>query len=153
MKLTELITPASIVVPMVSKDKNAAISELVQHLSGSDRLSDPKQLLDAVFEREAKRSTGIGNGIAIPHGKSPACKDLVIAIGKPAEPVQFDAIDKKPVWLIVLFGSAPEQVGVHIQVLASISRIMNIEKNRAAFRTASNAQSLYDALLEADKTP
>lgn len=151
MKLTDIITPSTVLVPMTSKDKTAAIGELVALLAGTDKLTDPKPLLDAVLQREAVRSTGIGNGLAIPHGKSPACKELIIAVGKPAEPIPFAAIDNKPVWMIVLLGSPPEQAGAHIQALARISRIMMIEKNRAALHTAADSQALYNALVEADK--
>jgi len=148
MRLTEILKPANIKVPLSSKTKSEAIGELVQVLAVSGDIADAKKVLDAVLEREATRTTGIGNGLAIPHGKCTGTKDLVMAIGKAAEPIDFQAIDGRPVTLIWLLGSPPDKTGQHIHALARISRLMTIDKFRQSVAGAQTAQELYDLIVQ-----
>jgi len=120
---------------------------MVGILADAKEVKDASVLLNSVLEREATRTTGIGNGLAIPHGKCAGVDHLVVAIGKPAEPIDFDSIDKRPVSLIVLLASPPEQTGPHIQALARISRLMNVDAFRHAMRTATSAQQIFDAVV------
>jgi len=147
MRLMDILKVNHIKVPLVAKDKKAAIGELVGVLADAHELKDPNLLLTSVLEREATRTTGIGNGLAIPHGKCAGVDHLVIAIGKPETPIDFEAIDGRPVNLIVLLASPPDQTGPHIQALARISRLMTVDTFRQAMRTATSAQQIYDALV------
>jgi len=144
--LTEILDLACVVVPMQAGDKRAAIEELVNVLAEHGKTTDRAKLLAAVMEREATRSTGIGNGLAIPHGKSSSVSDLVMAIGKPAKPIDFESVDGKPVTLIVLLASPLDQTGPHIQALARISRLMTIEPFRLRLLAADSAATLYATL-------
>src|SRR5881394_726483 len=136
MRLTEILKPENIKVPLEAKTKNEAIAELVQVLASSGVVTDPKKVLDAVLEREATRTTGIGNGLAIPHGKCAGTKDLVMAIGKAGTPIDFQAIDGRPVSIIWMLASPPDKTGPHIHALARISRLMTIDKFRVALAGA-----------------
>jgi fructose-specific phosphotransferase system IIA component len=147
MRLTEILKPENIKVPLEAKTKNDAIAELVQVLASSGQVTDPKKVLDAVLEREATRTTGIGNGLAIPHGKCPGTKDLVMAIGKPAQPIDFQSIDGRPVSVIWMLASPPEKTGPHIHALARISRLMTIDKFQQALRLAKTPQEVFDAIV------
>jgi fructose-specific phosphotransferase system IIA component len=147
MRLTDSLKLSQIKVPLVATDKKSAIAEMVQVLADAGQLKDQKLLLDSVLEREATRTTGIGNGLAIPHGKCAGVDHLVLAIGKPEKPINFDSIDGRPVNLIVLLASPPDQTGPHIQALARISRLMTVETFRHAMRTATTAQEIYDAVV------
>src|SRR6195256_5044577 len=118
MRLTDILKPQNIKVPLEAHAKNDAITELVNLLATNGEIADAKKVLDAVLEREATRPTGIGNGLAIPHGKSTAAKGLVMAFGKAGTPVDFQAIDGRPVTLIWLLTSPPDQTGPHIHALA-----------------------------------
>src|SRR5206468_9014918 len=100
-----------------------------------------------VLDREATRTTGIGNGLAIPHGKCSGTDHLVMAIGKPAQPIDFQAIDGRPVNIIWLLNSPPDKTGPHIHALARISRLMTIEKFRAALAAAQTPQEVFDAVV------
>lgn len=148
MRLTEILKPQNIQVPLVAKNKTEAISELVTLLSTTGEVKNSKQVLDAVLEREATRTTGIGNGLAIPHGKCTGVDHLVMAIGRPGTPIDFQAIDGRPVNLIWLLASPPDQTGPHIHALARISRLMTIDKFRAALAAAKSSQELYDAIIQ-----
>jgi mannitol/fructose-specific phosphotransferase system IIA component (Ntr-type) len=116
-------------------------------LAEAKEVKDQQVLLNSVLEREATRTTGIGNGLAIPHGKCNGVDHLVVAIGKPAAPIDFESIDGRPVNLIVLLASPPDQTGPHIQALARISRLMNVDAFRQAMRAATTSQQIYDAVV------
>jgi len=92
MILTEILQPACVKAPLESGDKESAITELVDLLAENGSLLDRDSVLEAVLIREQTRSTGIGSGIAIPHGKCDAVKELVMAIGIAARPIDFDSI-------------------------------------------------------------
>ncbi|HEY1686810.1 MAG TPA: PTS sugar transporter subunit IIA [Tepidisphaeraceae bacterium] len=146
MRLTETLKVKNILVPLIAKTKTEAIRELVDLLAANGEITDAKKVLDSVLEREATRSTGIGNGLAIPHGKCAGVKDVVMAIGKAATPIDFQSIDGRPVSLIWLLSSPPDQTGPHIRALASISRLMQIDKFRQTLAQATTAQQIYDAV-------
>ncbi len=147
MRLTEILKPENIKVPLAAKTKTEAIAELVQVLADNHQITDPKKVLDAVLEREATRTTGIGNGLAIPHGKCPGTPELVMAIGKPAQPIDFQSIDGRPVSVIWMLTSPPDKTGPHIHALARISRLMTIDKFQTALRAAKTSQEVYDAIV------
>ena len=147
MRLIEILKPANIKIPLEAKTKAEAIGELVKVLAASGDVTDSKKVLDAVLEREATRTTGIGNGLAIPHGKCAGTKDLVMAIGRAATPIDFQAIDGRPVSIIWMLASPPDKTGPHIHALARISRLMTIDKFRAALLQAKTAQEAYDIII------
>ena len=152
MRLSEILKPQNIKVPLEAKTKSDAIAELVNLLATNGEVVDPKQVLDAVLDREATRTTGIGNGLAIPHGKCTGTDHLVMAIGRPSQPIDFQAIDGRPVNLIWLLTSPPDKTGPHIHALARISRLMTIEKFRAALAAAKTAQEMYDVIVQQEST-
>ena len=152
MRLTEILKPTNIKVPLEAANKTDAISELVKMLAANNELSDPKKVLDAVLDREATRTTGIGNGLAIPHGKCTGTDHLVMAIGRPATPIDFQAIDGRPVNLIWLLSSPPDKTGPHIHALARISRLMTIDRFRQALQAATTAQEIYDQIVKQENS-
>ena len=148
MRLVEILKPANIKIPLESKTKAEAIGELVSVLEASGDVTDKKKVLDAVLEREATRTTGIGNGLAIPHGKCSGTKDLVMAIGRAAEPIDFQAIDGRPVNIIWMLASPPDKTGPHIHALARISRLMTMDKFRVALAGAKTGQEMWDIISQ-----
>ncbi len=150
MKLTDLITPECVVAPTTATDKQGVIDELVDVLAAQGKVSNAAALKEAVWTREQTRTTGIGHGLAIPHGKSDSLSDMVMAIGKPAEPIDFEAIDGKPVQLIVLLASRPDQTSDHIQALARVSRLHMQAEFRSKIYEAESAAEIYALLLEAE---
>ena len=151
MKLTEILSAACVRVPLKAEDKTAAITELIDLLDEQGKLGDRDAVLGAVLDREKTRSTGIGNGLAVPHGKCDGCGDLVMALGKPAAPIDFESSDGKPVELIVLLASPPDQTGPHIQALARISRLMLMDDFRGRIREATTAGDIFAAVAEQDQ--
>jgi len=148
MRLSEILKVQNIKLPLDAANKTDAITELVNVLAANHEIADGKKVLDSVLEREATRTTGIGNGLAIPHGKTDGTRDLVMAIGKPATPIDFQAIDGRPVTIIWLLSSPPDKTGLHIRALANISRMMTIDRFRAALNSAKSPQEIYDAIAQ-----
>ena len=147
MRLTDILKPTNIRVPLQAKVKNEAIAELVNMLAENGEVTDPKKVLESVLDREATRTTGIGNGLAIPHGKCTGTDHLVMAIGRPATPIDFQSIDGRPVNLIWLLTSPPDKTGPHIHALARISRLMTIDRFRQSLTSAQSAKEIYDAIV------
>lgn len=152
MELSSILTPDRIRVPLAATDKLGVITQLIDLLSETGGLRDRDAALDAVLKREAERTTGIGYGLAIPHGKTDGCDRLVMAAGKPAQPVDFQSLDGRPVTFVVLLLSPPDQTGPHIQALAKISRLMNIEQFRKAVDAAASAADLHQAIAKHEAT-
>ena len=146
MILTQILQPDCIKVPVESRDKEAVITELVDLLDANDLLLDRDSTLDAVLTRERIQSTGTGAGIAIPHGKCDAVKELVMAIGIAHEPIEFDSIDGKPVTIVILLVSPTNQTGLHIQTLATISRLMLNEEFRHQLENVTRPDEIYELL-------
>ena len=147
MRLTEILKPQNIKVPVLAKVKTEAIAELISLLADNGEVVDPKKVLDSVLEREATRTTGIGNGLAIPHGKCNGTDHLVMAIGRPQTPIDFQAIDGRPVTIIWMLASPPDKTGPHIHALARISRLMTIDKFRHALLGAKDAKEAFDIIV------
>lgn len=148
MNLASIVSENCVKVPLEADGKRAAIDELVDLLVADGRAADGEPLKEAVWTREQTRTTGIGHGLAIPHGKCSGLSSLAMAIGKPAVPMDFEAIDGKPVQLIVLLASPPDRTSDHIQALARISRLMTMEAFRERIYAAETAADVYALLKE-----
>ncbi len=146
MLLTQILKQNCIKVPLEGKDKESVITELVELLDANGMLLDKEVVLEAVFTREQTRSTGIGSGIAIPHGKCKAVKELVMALGIANDGIDFASVDGKPVIIVILLVSPSDQTGPHIQALARISKLMLDEEFRESLGKAGSSDELYELL-------
>lgn len=151
MNLLDILSPQCVISPLVAPDKRGVIDELVDCLAAAGRVKDAKGLKEAVWTREQTRTTGIGNGLAIPHGKSPSMLGVAMAIGRPARPMDFEAIDGQPVRLIVLLASPPDRTTDHIQALARISKLISMNEFRERIYGASSPAEIYDLLKTHEK--
>lgn len=151
MNLLDILSPSTIKVPLENSDKKAVIFELVDLLAAARKIREPDELKRVVWEREKQRTTGIGEGLAIPHGKSRCSDELVMAIGKPQEPIDFDSIDRRPVRLVVLLASPPERTADHIQALGKISRMMSDPATRIAAYNAETAEELFELFVQTQR--
>ena len=146
MDLVELLDRGCIKATLQADNKNDAIRELIDLLAENGALADPAAALQAVLEREKVRSTGIGQGIALPHGKYPHGRKPVIAIGLKPDGLDFDSIDGRPVDIMVLMVSPSNQVAQHIQALARISRFLSFDEFRKNLRKATTADEIYEVV-------
>ena len=146
MTLTQILQPACVKVPLEGKDKKSIINELVDLLDANGLLLDRNVALEAVLAREQTRSTGIGSGIAIPHGKCKAVKELVMTLGIANQPIDFASVDGKPVTIVILLVSPTDQTGPHIQALARISRLMLDTQFKQGLEKAASAEQAYELI-------
>jgi fructose-specific phosphotransferase system IIA component len=150
--LSDLLTPDRIKIPLVSRAKEALLHELVELVGETTEVSDLDDVLRAVREREEVLSTGIGNGVAIPHGKSSAVADLALVAGVTGEPVDFEALDGRPVSLFFLLVGPESAAGQHVKALSRISRLLRRDSFRGRLEEARSAEDFYQVLREAELT-
>jgi len=148
MNITSILMKNCVRVPLMASEKTAAITELVDCLDANGLLCDRDAVLGAVMAREQTRSTGIGLGLAVPHGKSTGCQELVMSVGKPAVPIDFQSPDGRPCSFIVLLASPIDKTGPHIQALASVSRMWQSDGFRIAVMKAETPDNLYTIIKE-----
>jgi fructose-specific phosphotransferase system IIA component len=148
MILTQILQPECVKVPLAGTDKESVIRELVDLLDSNKLLADKNEVLQAVLGRENTRSTGIGSGIAIPHGKCKGVRELVMAMGVSPRGIDFQSIDGKPVYIFVLLASPIDKTGPHIQALARISRLMLDEDFKNKLQSSASAEQLYNLISE-----
>ena len=145
MALIDLIEESVVRVPLAAVGKDAAIRELVDTLVSVGKILDAETAYRAVLDREAKGSTALEEGIAVPHGKTLAARELTIAIGISAAGVEFGSMDGKPTRLFFLLLAPPDKAGPHIEALAEIARMSRSKAfcaSLAACRTPSEVVRL-----------
>jgi fructose-specific phosphotransferase system IIA component len=148
MLLTEILSPQHVKVPLTADTKEGVIRELMETLAAGGAVTDLPAAIQSVLDREKTRTTGIGSGLAIPHGKTPAVRELVMAMGRTATPIDFKSIDAKPVTLVILLLSPLDKTGPHIQALARISRMFSADAFRNKVNAAPNAAEVYKLIQE-----
>jgi len=146
MSLIDLVVEDIVKIPMASNDKPDVLRELVQTLKDAGQIDDFNAVLQAVQEREDKLSTGLENGIAVPHGKTTSVPSLKLAIGIAPEGIDFDAIDRNPSKLFFLLVAPPNQAGPHVEALAEIAKLGQSKAFCKALANADNAQEVVELM-------
>ena len=136
-------------MPVLARDKNGVIAELTRHLANRWGCDYPA-LLEAVQDREAGGSTGIGFGVAIPHARSAGVPELSLVCGVSPSPVGFDSIDGEPVRLFFLIVGPPDSAGQHVKLLGRIAKLVRHEQVRRRLFDAATPHEFYNALLDAE---
>ena len=149
MRLSELLTPSRIRVPLKASDKEGVLRELVQLMLAGNG-AQAEEILGAVLERERQFPTGIGYGVAVPHGKTPALSSLVLVAGTSAVPVPYETVDGEPVRLFFLLAGPESLAGAHVKALSRISRLVRQEPVRTRLLGARTAEEFYRSLCEAE---
>ena len=145
-----MLTPDRVVVPLVARDKHGIIAELAERLvAGTGGEAD--DVVRAVEERESVLSTGIGFGVAIPHARSPAVRELAIVSGVSAAPVPYDSIDGEPVRLFFLIVGPEASAGLHVKILSRIARLVRRDGVRRHLVEARTPDEFYHVLLDAEE--
>jgi len=135
-------------LPLTAESRNECIQELVNLLDQSDILSDKEQAYNAVLEREKIMTTGVGNGLAIPHCKHNSCPTFSVALGLHPKGIDFESIDKKKAKIIFLLVGPENNPGMHIKLLSRISRLMSNDELRGQMLASKNADSIIDLIRE-----
>jgi mannitol/fructose-specific phosphotransferase system IIA component (Ntr-type) len=144
MRLRDLLDEASVKIGLESVDKEECFEELVDVLVRAGRVADRGAALRAIQDREALATTGIGEGVAVPHGKHESIPKLTAAFGTSPDGIEFDSVDGEPVHLVVLLLAGVDNPGPHVQALAEVSRLV---RTPGFFRKVSEANT-PDELLD-----
>lgn len=151
MTLLDILSAESTIVGLKSETKDGIIEELVDSLEVGDVITDRDKVLQAVLEREKIMSTGIGDGIAIPHGKSDAVVKLAAVLGTHKRGVTFEALDGEPAYVFFLLVSPANVSGPHIKALARISRLLKNEAFKRKLIEAASAEEVIQAIEAEEK--
>jgi len=146
MNLKKILTKDSILPELKADTKRGVIEEMVGLMAASGKVTDPAATIQAILAREAKMSTGMQNGIAIPHGKTDAVNQLVAAIAIHRAGVDFSAMDGKPSHIFIITLSPENRAGPHIQFLAEISRVLSRPELREKLLNAATSDEILNLL-------
>jgi len=146
LELSEFVSPQLTKAELSSTQKLDVIKELVELLDKEGYLTDADAFLKAVLEREKAGSTGIGKGIAIPHSRTAAVREVVIAVGRSTAGIEFEALDGKPVHLVFLIAAPAESGGLYLKALARLSRLLRYQEFRKKLMEAKDVQGILDVI-------
>ncbi len=149
MLLSQLLAPDRVRVPLTSRDKSNVLRELVELLVRSSGGSSD-DILHAVREREACQSTGFGHGVAIPHARTPSLPTLTLVAGQAAQPIEYGALDGKPVRLFFLLAGPETMAASQVRALARIARLMRREYVRDRLLGVGTSEAFCQAVREAE---
>jgi mannitol/fructose-specific phosphotransferase system IIA component (Ntr-type) len=155
MKLSDFVCFEATVPELQADDRDGVISELITLLDQAGRLgkAQGKEIQKEVIKREKEASTGMGKGVAVPHVKHKAVKDVVAAIGLSNIGIDFSALDKQPVYSVILLVSPAENPDRHLQAMESVFSHLQREKFRKFLRQCRTPEQIKDLVLEADEDP
>ncbi len=153
MKLSEILGDHEIKINLEAEDKMEAIEELIDLLISEHEISlrDRDHIIDVVLKRESSISTGVGSGVAIPHGTVDCNDDLVGAMGISSQGIDFDSFDGEPVYIVLLLLIPKNRFGIHIRTLANITRILNQDSIRESFRSAESPERVFEIIEQAER--
>ena len=152
MNLASMLSPKVAKVSLEGITKEEVIAELAELLVRAGLVKDRTALLDALMEREAKGSTGIGGGIAIPHARVAELNTIVLAVGISRDGVEFDAVDDKPVHLVFLLMGSISRPGQNVEALADIGCLVQVPGLYQKLVNAPDAQALIDAIATSQQS-
>jgi PTS system nitrogen regulatory IIA component len=148
--IRDLLQENLIIEELYAIDKRGVLGEFAHMLKSRNKVDNEEELLRVLLEREALGSTGIGDGVAIPHGKLPMNSDMIIAFGRSKKGVDFQAMDSRPVHLFFLLVTPEDKAGDHLKALARISRVLKNPDLRECLKTASTRQELQRLIYQED---
>jgi fructose-specific phosphotransferase system IIA component len=152
MKISDILTTNLVATGLTGSSKKEIIDEMIDLVATSPKVTDKEKVRTAIFEREEIMSTGVGNGFAIPHGKTDAVVDIVAAFAVTAEPIDYQSLDEKPVRLVFLLVGKDNLVGPHIKLLSRISRLMNKEDFRKRLLSLKTPEEIIEAFRQEEAT-
>jgi fructose-specific phosphotransferase system IIA component len=145
MQITKFLTKENVILDIKSRNKTGVIKEIASTLKNSDKLKDYDKLLKDISVREKLNTTGIGNFVAIPHARTDAVDNFIIAFGRSKKGVNFNSIDKKPAKFIAVMGT-PKNKGLneYLQLLAHLTRLLNKSSFQKSLLEAKNQQDIVN---------
>ncbi len=150
MKIDEILKKESVIADLVGKNKLEVIQEMTSCLKQNNIIKDDQALFTTLMEREKLGSTGIGENVAIPHGKSDELTQIITVFARSLGGVDFESLDQKPVHFVCMVIAPAHSTGQHLKALARISRLFKNQALREEILKAEDSNAIYSILLEKD---
>ena len=151
MKLSDILNQNHVISDLKAKDKKGVLAELVDVIVSSDPTLDKNSLVKVLLERERLGSTGIGDGVAIPHGKFQGLKHPIISIGRSRKGLDFDAMDGEAVFLFFLLVAPEDSASIHLKALAKIAKIIKSRSFRNVLMQVPTREEIYQTIIQNDE--
>ncbi len=150
MKLADILNESCVVADIKGTTKKEILSELAETLKKAKLIDDTGSVVEIIMEREKLGSTGIGDGVAIPHGKMKKLGTILCVAGRSKEGVNFDAVDRQPVHIFFLVLAPEDSASLHLKVLSRISKVLRDQSFRKKILKLTDAHDIYTNIIEAD---
>ncbi len=151
MRLTDILDPKLVLHDLKGQNKREVLNEFSALLHRNSKIRDSHEFLEVILAREALGSTGIGDGIAIPHGKLKSLNNLILSFGLSRSGIDFDAMDGKPVHIFFVLIAPEDSPGDHLKALARISRILKNRSFRERLQQQEAAEEIYNEICKEDE--
>ncbi|OIO35167.1 MAG: PTS fructose transporter subunit IIA [bacterium (Candidatus Ratteibacteria) CG_4_10_14_3_um_filter_41_18] len=151
MKIIDFLKAGAIIPDLKASDKEGLIKELVSLLEEKGEITDQEKVGNLLLEREKLGSTGIGQGIAIPHAKTDQVKQIVIAFGLSQKGLNFESLDEEPVYIIFLVLAPIDATGIHLKVLAKIARLLKDKVFRNSLKSCKDTKEIFRVIKEEEE--
>ena len=151
MKIMDFLNEEAISVDLQATDKTGVVRELVRLLKKTGGVKNEEEMAKTIMERESLGSTGIGQGVAIPHGKSNSVKEMTAAFGLSRKGVDFESLDGEPVYIFFMLVAPEDSAGPHLKALARISRLLKDKFFRDTLRGAKDVKELAKIIRQEDE--
>ena len=150
MKIDEILKKESVIADLIGDNKVKVIKEMTQCLKKNNFIQNDQALFETLMEREKLGSTGIGENIAIPHGKSDEVTKIITVLARSKNGVEFESLDQKPVHFVCMVIAPAHSTGQHLKVLARVSRIFKNQGLREEILQAESSDAIYSILTNED---
>ena len=150
MKIDEILKKESVIADIAGKNKLDVIKEMTERLKQNNTIKDDQALYATLMEREKLGSTGIGENVAIPHGKSDELTQIITVFARSLSGIDFESLDQKPVHFVCMVIAPAHSTGQHLKALARISRLFKNQTLREGILKAEDSNAIYSILLEED---
>ena len=150
MKIEEILKKESVIADLLGDSKVKVIKEMTQCLKQNNFIKNDQDLFETLMEREKLGSTGIGENVAIPHGKSDEVTQIITVLARSKKGVEFESLDQKPVHFVCMVIAPAHSTGQHLKVLARVSRIFKNQGIREEILKAENSDTIYSILMNED---
>jgi PTS system nitrogen regulatory IIA component len=150
MKISEILNKDSIIADLTADNKTGVVRELAGAVAKSVQ-AEPDTIASVIMEREALGSTGIGGGIAIPHGKLDGVEKVTIGFGLSRNGIDYDSLDNRPVHIFFLLLTPQNSTGGHLKVLAQISKLLKMDSFKNGLKSAGSVEEIHDIITAQDE--
>lgn len=151
MKLSEIIPKENIIPELKARDKKGVLEELAGAIADFEPSVNKNSLVKVLLERERLGSTGIGDGVAIPHGKLNGINHPLISFGRSKKGIDFESMDGQPTYLFFLLVAPETSASIHLKALAKIAKILKNHRFRERLSESNGKEEIYEAILETDE--